>query len=212
LADALGMSRALVPVNAGVLSALGMLATQPGRQLLRTRLGLIETLSGSVIETALLKLAREGIEALLEEGVERRSIEVTYSLDLRYLGQSYTLNIPWRNRDQAQQDFHKQHQSRYGHRMAAPVELVNVCVALRGPQPDIQLMPWKRKTAGEAAEWLVLPGETDLVPRYERSTLMLGQSLMGPALITEMASTIWVAQGWACEVDEIGNLNLLQQK
>jgi N-methylhydantoinase A len=42
LADALGMKHALVPIHAGVLSALGMLAAPRGRQLSHTQCGLIK--------------------------------------------------------------------------------------------------------------------------------------------------------------------------
>ena len=208
LADALGMRSALVPVSAGVLSALGMLATRPGRQLLRTRLGLIGELDDAVITTELSDLAADGIRELLQEDVRREEIEIVNSLDLRYLGQSYTLNVPWRNLEQAERDFHALHESRYGHRMGSAVELVNLRVALRGPQAHIHLPEVSSAQPEEPLEWLSLPGEEQSVPRYERSRLAVGQSLSGPALITEMASTTWLGRGWSCETDASGNLIL----
>ncbi|MET0090617.1 MAG: hydantoinase/oxoprolinase family protein [Candidatus Thiodiazotropha sp.] len=210
LAQALGLHQALVPVNAGVLSALGMLATRPGRQLLQTWLGLLGERDEREIVSQLDHLAEEGLLEMQQEGIPMASIERDYSLDLRYLGQSYTLNVPWQNPEQAQQDFHERHQARYGHRMAAPVELVNLRVALRGAQPDMILPQFRAGQPGEVQEWLELPGVTAAVPRYARDTLTAGQSLSGPALITEMASTLWVEPGWECRMDESGNL-LLQR-
>ncbi|MET0068171.1 MAG: hydantoinase/oxoprolinase family protein [Candidatus Thiodiazotropha sp.] len=208
LARALGLHQALVPVNAGVLSALGMLATRPGRQLVRTWLGLLGEREEREIVLQLEQLADEGVLEMEREGIPRTSIERDYSLDLRYHGQSYTLNVPWRNREQAQRDFHEHHQARYGHRMDASVELVNLRVALRGAQPDMTLPQFSAGQPGEAQEWLELPGVTAAVPRYARDTLSAGQSLSGPALITEMASTLWLEPGWDCRMDESGNLLL----
>ncbi|MET0028590.1 MAG: hydantoinase/oxoprolinase family protein [Candidatus Thiodiazotropha sp.] len=210
LARALGLHQALVPVNAGVLSALGMLATRPGRQLLRTWLGLLGERNEREIVSQLDHLAEEGLLEMQQEGIPMASIERDYSLDLRYLGQSYTLNVPWQNPKQAQQDFHERHQARYGHRMAAPVELVNLRVALRGAQPDMILPQFRAGQPGEVQEWLELPGVTAAVPRYARDSLTAGQSLSGPALITEMAATLWVEPGWECRMDGSGNL-LLQR-
>ncbi|MES9969539.1 MAG: hydantoinase/oxoprolinase family protein [Candidatus Thiodiazotropha sp.] len=208
LADALGMRAALVPVNAGVLSALGMLATRPGRQLVQTHLGLIETLSDSDIRQAFSRLAEGGIKDLLQEGIERELIETEYALDLRYYGQSYTLTIPWRSLAQAENDFHQLHESRYGHRMDGPVELVNLRLALRGPQAAIELHRATGSQPAEACELLSLWGVDAPVPRYERAQLAVGQVLTGPALITEMASTTWLEPAWRCISDATGNLLL----
>jgi N-methylhydantoinase A len=208
LARALGLSQALVPVNAGVLSALGMLATPPGRQLLCAKLGLLRDWDDSDVDAELTKLAEEGIAALMWEGIEREAIEQSCSLDLRYLGQSYTLNVPWRDRNQAERDFHDLHQARYGHRMQAAVELVNLRVAVRGTQLEMELPICDTEASGEAMEWLDLPGISLPVPRYERASLLSGQILHGPVLLTEMASTLWVEPDWLCRVDPSGNLLL----
>jgi N-methylhydantoinase A len=65
LAEALGMSRALVPVHAGVLSALGMVVTPAGRTLTRTRLGLLDGADDLEIEAALSELAESGIAEIV---------------------------------------------------------------------------------------------------------------------------------------------------
>ena len=60
LAEALGMRHAMVPVQAGVLSALGMLVTPPGRLLTRTWLGLLEKRTDPEIERHLARAGRGG--------------------------------------------------------------------------------------------------------------------------------------------------------
>ncbi|MCU7851486.1 MAG: hydantoinase/oxoprolinase family protein [Candidatus Thiodiazotropha sp. (ex Monitilora ramsayi)] len=211
LADALGVKEAMVPVHAGVLSALGMLATRPGRQLVRTRPGLLSECEDKGLTNELEVLAEEGVEALSEEGIVQSDISREYSLDLRYLGQSYTLNVPWNGCRQAIEGFHLQHEGRYGHRMQAPVELVNLRVALKGPQLAVTLPRLVQTGAAQVVEWLNLVGIEQQVPRYERSKLAVGQQILGPALITEMASTTWLAEGWNSTLDEVGNLILSRQ-
>ena len=80
---ALGMRRAIVPVQAGVLSALGMLAAPRARQLSRTLTGLLRDFTGEALEQALQSLADAGIAAMREEGIPTGDLEAGFSLDLR---------------------------------------------------------------------------------------------------------------------------------
>ncbi len=202
LADALGMRSALVPVQAGVLSALGMLVARPGRQRLRTRLGLLAELDETRLQQELEQLAAGGVSELLREGLARAEIAIDYSVDLRYLGQSYTLNLPWQGCGASEAAFHRLHEARYGHRMDVPVELVNLRVGLEGTGPQIEL--GSRRPAQPAAvprDWVALSGLAAAVACYEREELALDQQIAGPALITETVSTTWIEPGWFCRVD-----------
>ncbi len=209
LAEALGMERAMVPVHGGVLSALGMLAARPGRQLSRTRLMLLEGADDAWLQEALEQLAREGAAVLEEEGVAAEEIEVVLSLDLRYHGQSYTLNLPWQGSvAEVEEAFHQAHHRRYGHRMALPVELVNLRVAVRGRALPVSLEKREASAHCEPAGRVEVAGEPEPVPHWERARLAPGQRLDGPAVITETVATTWLARGWRCLVDEVGNLLL----
>jgi N-methylhydantoinase A len=208
LAQALGMRQAMVPVQAGVLSALGMLVARPGRQRLRTRLALLEELDAAGLQQELEQLAAGGIEELEAEGRARETLEVHYSLDLRYQGQSYTLNLPWQGCVATADAFHQLHESRYGHRMDAPVELVNLRVALEGAAAPIVLQPLETRRPAEPLERVELVDVTGSVPCYAREQLTPEQWIAGPALITETVSTTWLEPGWSCRVDPVGNLLL----
>ncbi|MCU7884176.1 MAG: hydantoinase/oxoprolinase family protein, partial [Candidatus Thiodiazotropha sp. (ex Lucinoma annulata)] len=170
--------------------------------------GLIGDLDNGVLDLEFSELAKGGVDDLVREGLHQDQVEADYSMDLRYIGQSYTLNIPWQCLAQAENDFHNLHASRYGHRMQVPVELVNLRVALHGPAATIELPKVPTSQPAEALEWLSLSEVESAVPRYERSKLNEGQLLNGPALITEMASTTWLESGWCCEQDSVGNLLL----
>ena len=212
LAEALGMRRALVPIHAGVLSALGMLVAPPGRQLSRTLTGALADVAESSIAAAIDRLTVQGIDALASEGIEPTSVVVEHSLDVRYQGQSYTLNVPWRSRDQAAEAFHAAHAERYGHRLGVPVELVNVRVALRARPPamELQRQAAAAATQPEPESHVALYGVGDAVPWFVRDSLSTGQTLPGPALVTETVATSYISPGWRGQVDPYGNL-LLEQ-
>lgn len=210
LAEALGMERALVPVHAGVLSALGMLAAPRGRQLSQTRAGLLDICSDEELDRDLEALARQGLAALIEEGVRPEDVERRYSLDLRYLGQSYTLNLPWQGRASSGAAFHALHEQRYGHRLEQPVELVNLRVALTVAEAPPALAPVAGGAEGQPDQCR-LAGVAEPVPVWARERLRAGQVVTGPALVTETVSTTYLAPGWRLEVDALGNLHLQAQ-
>lgn len=202
LADALGMNSALVPVQAGVLSALGMLVGRPGRQLVRTCLGLLAELDEAQIQAGFEELAEEGVQELLREGSSRTELQRNFSVDLRYQGQSYTLNLPWQGSRETTMAFHIYHEQRYGHRLDAPVELVYLRVGLEGSGLELDLRRTKRVEAQVEA---VMHGA---IPCYVREALAEGQIVPGSALITEEVSTTWIESGWCCVRDQVGNLLL----
>ncbi|MDJ0806613.1 MAG: hydantoinase/oxoprolinase family protein [Gammaproteobacteria bacterium] len=208
LADALGMRSAMVPVQAGVLSALGMLVARPGRQRVRTRLGLLRELDERQLEDELRQLAQGGLTELVSEGVAVDQVEIRYALDLRYRGQSYTLSLPWTGCRQTESDFHDRHVQRYGHRMDTPVELVNLRAALEGPGHPVALEAVGSRVEGKARSLVELYGVEGAVPCYERDDLASGQGFDGPALITDTVATTWIAPGWQCRVHQTGSLLL----
>jgi N-methylhydantoinase A len=147
LADALGMQRALVPVNAGVLSALGMLAAEPSRERSRTLRRLLADCDAAALEREFAELEALATDELREIAGEN-GIVASYSVDLRYRGQSYTLNLDWDSPAILEQEFHALHESRYGHRMEIPVELVNLRVRVLGQRPPFELPLWVPDAAG----------------------------------------------------------------
>jgi N-methylhydantoinase A len=209
LAEALGMARALVPVHAGVLSALGMLAAPRARRLSHTLTGELAGFDAQLLERELRALAERGRAELLAEGIRERAIESAYSMDLRYRGQSYTLTLPWRGIERTMQAFHREHKQRYGHRLSAAVELVNIRCNLHGRPPEIELPEVAAQTGAQpAASFARLAGHEEEVSVWRRESMRQGQEITGPALITEAVATTWLPAGWNSRVDRVGNLQL----
>ncbi len=208
LAESLEMARAMVPVHAGVLSALGMLAAGSGRQLSKAWPGLLDSMDEDEIQRQLDGLAAGGVASLVAEGVDEGKLRRDYSLDLRYQGQSYTLNVPWVDIAGALEAFTHRHRSRYGHHMAVPVELVNLRVGLAAPGARFALSRVSKDRSAKPFPRAKVYGIDGGVPVLRREDLRAGQRFAGPALITETVATTWLAPGWGCEVDGVGNLLL----
>jgi N-methylhydantoinase A len=213
LAESLGMDRALVPVQAGVLSALGMLVAAPSREQSRTLTRRLDDCDEPALQQALQMLRDEALADMASE-LRGRAADSHYSVDCRYLGQSFTLNLPWGSLAELAGRFHALHKQRYGHDLDIPVELVNIRVRLQAAEQPPQL---QRRPALQAGEDAGRVGDVELyglsqpVPVYQRQPLGQGQLIDGPALVLEQVSTTYVQAGWRCEVDAWGNLLLIRQ-
>ncbi|MEN8259954.1 MAG: hydantoinase/oxoprolinase family protein [Pseudomonadota bacterium] len=204
LAEALDMRSAMVPVHAGVLSALGMLAAPRSRQFSHTFTGLLRKIAEGRIKAELQRVADKGRCALQEEGVQGEQMRAELSVDLRYRGQSFTLTVPWVGAGASEAAFHRLHEECYGHCLDLPVDLVNVRAVLYGdmPGPSLKMALPRRRTK---------PGRHAGLPVYGRDALGLGTAISGPALIVETVATTFVQTGWICRVAEYGNLLLTKE-
>ena len=194
IADQLGIRSVIVPQYAGALSALGML------------------MADAVRDYAAGVLGRDDNEKIFE-GLEKRArrespgASIERSADLRYRGQSYELNVPWKSPEQA---FHREHARIYGYsRPEREVEVVTIRVRARAALAKPRIVrPATRKGAAEVRRVWV-SGSWRQVPVWNRE--LLGKSpLRGPALVLDYGSTTLVPSGWRFHVDRAGNL-LIQQ-
>lgn len=212
LAQALEVKHAIVPNNGGVLSALGMVVAEKSRQLSQGLQGLLSELTPQHLLQCLINLQQQGIRALVEEGVSEQDIETEFSVDLRYKGQRFYLNLPWQeNFSELENTFHQLHERRYGHRLNMPIELVNARCQVHAPGAACTLPKDMNNTQANARSQAKLIGYDQPVAIYWRNDLAPNQTIQGPALITETVSTTLIDSGWFAEVDDWGNLLLSHQ-
>ena len=213
LADALAMRRVLVPMHAGVLSALGMLAAPRGRQLSHTLCMPLLRQDDVGLRASLQALGDQGCNELLAEGIERAAVQSTFSLDLRYQGQRFSLNVPYQTIEQAADDFHRAHQQRFGHALDVPIELVNLRIGLAAGGATVTTSTTREATpnaAGRPLEEAWLVGEESPVPVWRRKDLDCGRSYRGPLLVVDPVATTYVAPGW-CAGREAGGSLLIER-
>lgn len=208
LAEALDMKRAIVPNHAGVLSALGMLVAPRTRQLSQT-IGLaFSRCAEQDLAERFAPLVEQGKQELVAEGVEPEAIRIEYSVDVRYLGQAYYLNVPWTDLVESARTFHDLHEQRYGHSLDVELELVNLRVALLcdTSKPGLSQTPGTGK--GLSVRMAKLAGIEHSALVIPREQLKPGVELTGPALVTETVSTTFIKPGWSAVMDDFGNLVL----
>ncbi|MCW9005323.1 MAG: hydantoinase/oxoprolinase family protein [Gammaproteobacteria bacterium] len=209
LAEALQIKQAIVPVQGGVLSALGMLVAVPSREMSRTCTLLLDDAQPASLQLSFDELRQQALDDMGDE-LAGQTAEVNYSVDCRYQGQSFTLNIAWQDIDKIAQAFHQLHEQRYGHALDIPVELVTLRVSVRGQLSSFSLPEIdKAENDKQGRQHNVrLVGVNEEVVVYQREQLGAGQKIIGPALIVETISTSYLAPGWSCRVDQSGNLLL----
>ena len=156
----------------------------------------------------------QGSTALKQEGVEDTAIRIEKSVDLRYHGQSYYLNIKWPEHESDEAvfiklnaDFHETHQRYYGHSLTQAIELVNIRIKLSGPRTTLPLQH-NIKSAIKAKAGTIQSGD-DTMGIVTRESLQVNDAVHGPVLITETVSTTYLAAGWQCRVYEARNMILL---
>lgn len=210
LAESLNMHEALIPIHAGVLSAFGMLVAVPSREMSHSVNTLFSDCSDDVINKRLDELSQQGHELMSAELIGEKA-QVTYSVDVCYSGQSFSLSIKWTSISEVKEHFHQLHEQRYGHRMHAECELVTIRVKLEAKSIDFQLQELETKQAAAASGTATLVGENKSVSIYQRDALAVGQQIKGPALILEKVATSYIKNGWYADVDCLGNLLLKNQ-
>ncbi len=207
LAKAMSMKKAIIPAHGGVLSAFGMLVAPHERQLSHTNIQLLSDVDEGILLSAFGHMAETGQAELEQEGVAFSDMTVKYSVDLRYLGQSFTLNLDWSSPILLIEQFHDQHRLRYGHRMDRSVEMVNLRVSVTSPGQNFKVSA-PAGGSGEPFDHVSIVGYEHLVPVYERRALKINKGLVGPLLIAETVSTTMVEKGWRVSCDSFGNLLL----
>ena len=206
LAEALNMNNALIPVHAGVLSAFGMLVAAPSREMSHTLNQLFEDCSDTFVSQTLEGLAAQGTE-LMQSELSGEAPNITYSVDICYSGQSFSLPVEWSCLQEVAEQFHQFHEQRYGHRMNNNLELVTARVKLEGTAADFAL-PELGKVMAEKLNDLTLVNEQKTAAVYQREQLAAGQVINGPALVLEKVATSYIKSDWQVKVDHLGNLLL----
>ena len=164
------------------------------------------------------ELESQGIETLRKEGVKTDDMVIGRSLDMRYVGQAYELNIPlqWsEDREdvpaQLIRAFNTSYESYYGHcTPSEPTEIVNFRVTAIGRvrKPPVKELPsggGKPSPRDRADVFFEETGWVDC-PFYDREDLIPGFAFPGPAVIEEYTSTTVVPPGFNTTVDPFANI------
>jgi N-methylhydantoinase A len=209
LARRAGIASVLVPPMASTLSAFGMLAADAARDYMQTVM-LPGSTTSDQIAARLELLAERGRLDLEKDGISVQDISIVYQVDMRYLGQSYELSIPFSAH--LQEDFHHLHQETYGYsRPGAPLEIVNLRVRAVGhvDPPVMHPLPTGGKDPSGAYlghRPVFIAGALMPVPFFQGELLQPGNHLTGPAIIIRADTTVLLNTTDRAWVDAYANL------
>ncbi len=214
LAEALAIPTVMIPARPGALSAFGILVSDVVKDHSRTLLQRFDRLPKRKLQQEFRKLEAAAQRELRAEQWHG-ACHYERSLDLRYRGQGYELNVPATGDVTAQ--FHEEHQRRYGyHHQEREIELVTLRLRarLRTPQPSQLETKVGRQTVRKPSPRIApverppvfFNSKTATTPVFERGDLVPRRSMRGPAVITEYSATTAIPPGKKFWVDASENL------
>jgi N-methylhydantoinase A/oxoprolinase/acetone carboxylase beta subunit len=191
---------------------MGMLVSEPGRELSRPVLKPLADLMDEEIGDGFSLLETDAQNQLTQEGCDPASITFRHQLELRYKGQSATISINWSSGGAHETLFQEAHKKASGLQLPHPIELVNLRLSARAPAALISIDIREENRDYGAGGKIYMPELDDMVPIHQRAWLPPGESLAGPLLLAESAATSWIKPGWMVRADEWGNLLLHTRK
>jgi N-methylhydantoinase A len=210
LAEALGIPRVIVPAMPGALSAFGILVSDVVKDYSRTVLWRAAAkLPFAQADREFAVLRRKAERDFRQEGW-KGTIRHQYSVDLRYPGQGYELNVPYTR--SLMESFQREHQRRYGYSYSdRGVELVTL--RLRATMKSSQVPDrWKTEASSTARKsfpeqaMVQFDGKKLSTAIYAREHLPIGKKFLGPAVLTEYSATTVVPKGKRFGLDRAGNM------
>jgi N-methylhydantoinase A len=208
LAELLGVSCVLIPPAPGVLCAEGLLAAGLKAEFSRTmpRPDQWDEAAG-----VFASLEAEAHDWLAAEQVAERNRMIARVVLLRYAGQGAELAIVWQGgADAARQAFAASHQALNGFILDAPVELVTLRVEAAASAPKFASARLDTGTGSVPVRRQVIHHSTGRLdaPVFERTSLGSGEQVSGPAIVTQLDATTFIAPRWRAEVLRSGALML----
>jgi len=191
------------------LEKLGVLLGDVVKDYSRTVMMSASDFDSRTVERLFSKLSQVAIRDLSSEGFKRDRIKLARSVAVRYVGQSFEIDVAWGSRFEAA--FHAAHRERYGYGdRSRAIEIVSLRLRATGVthKPRLKRRPSTRthhpKPLNQAHVYL---SERPVkVAVYSRDDLAAGARINGPAIITEYSSTTLIPPRFKVEVDSWLNL------
>lgn len=219
VARELGMNRIVVPPSPGILCAEGAMSAPLSTEFVTTLLAPLDLEELDVLERAGAELGARISEWFRSECVPGPQQRTIWTVSARYFGQNYELALPVDMsasrealRAGIEAAFHDAHERNYGFCSAnEPIQLVNLSVKALGElqRPRLPVLPKAPPPEPTCCRnTLFSAGDRRLTPVYDRTGLVDGQVIAGPAIIEQMDATVLVHPDNECVVDRWGNVTI----
>ncbi|ANP53806.1 5-oxoprolinase (ATP-hydrolyzing) [Streptomyces griseochromogenes] len=209
VADSLGIRTVLVPPMAGLLSALGIGLADTTAMREQSVEAPLEAASMPGIRRTADDLEDAARAELLAEDVPEDRIEVTRRAQLRYDGTDTTLTVELTDPGTMKHAFEERHRATYSFTLDRPIVVEALSVEATGltAPPDLSaLAPYEGRPAAPETVRLHTGGTWRDVPLHRREALPPGDTVTGPAVVTEAGATTVVDDGWRAAATDDGHL------
>jgi N-methylhydantoinase A len=218
VAEKIGVTRVIVPCNAGVGSAVGFLAAPIAYELVRSRHVRLDAFDAAAVSDLLDEMASEA-RALVEPGAAGAPVRERRAAFMRYVGQGHEITVELSNRrltaaDLAglRQSFERDYAALFERPIpGAAIEVLSWSVlATTEPRNPPRIAEVVRKPAGQASGSRRFfdgrAGQVVEIPLYHRDQMAPGATIAGPAVIAEDETSTFVSTGFDAYIDGAGSI------
>ena len=214
----MNINKMISPSNAGVASAIGMIASPNAFELVQADMQNLDDLNFMKLQRKFDSLKKEGEKTLLKTGTKLNKIKISNSLLMRYIGQGYEIEVPINNKCLDSNDiknirieFERVYKDLFGRIEKMPLEIISLrtIATSMSSQPIIKqdrigssILQKKSKNRK-----VYFGGKTYLnTPVFQRNNLPKKFKKSGPLVIEERESTLIIPPHFNLKMDVTGNL------
>jgi N-methylhydantoinase A len=225
VARKLGIRKVICPLGAGVTSAIGLLGAPVAADLSTSAPMAVSRWDAAAVRGVLASLAAQGSEVVTASGVPAEAIVVSYTVDMRHVGQGHEISVALPDGDPGDRSFLEALQTRfhdayiklYGRNVAGTdAEVITWRVRASGPKGEISVSSMRGEAKavrnprkGSRPVFFAEVGHFVDTPVYDHYALAPGVAVQGPAIIEQRESTVVVGPNASASLDAQFNLIML---
>lgn len=224
VAEKLGIRRVLVPANAGVGSAVGLLRAPVAYEIVRGRLMRLDSFDAALANRLFAEM-RAKAEAIVRRGAPAANLLEQRSAFMRYRGQGHEIAVQLPVRDFTSADrstirelFEAAYRRLYSRSIpGVEIEILSWVVAVSAPSEGKlgAPLPERPTEPRPRSRWPVFDpdvGEFQEVAAYWRGDLAPGARISGPAVIAEDETSTVVSPLYDARIDRFGYIELIRRE
>ena len=218
VAEDLRVKTVVVPPNAGVLSAYGLLAADYRQFDSTTRKMRLDGDTPAAVREVFQEMKKRAVERFVLMGLGNTP-ELTFIADMRFVGQAFEVGVEIDvaaleslKAGDLRRMFAEEHHRVFMHGgdAANPIEIVSFRLGVTAPLDHVPALSEESdEVAAPPIPWRMYEhGQAHQGQAGSRGMLKTGDRIEGPWLMEDSTSTIAIPTGWAAELDENRNLIL----